>query len=164
VSAFLSAPAVVQFHLIAAVFGVLLTPLQWFVVRRGTPLHRWIGRFWALTWLSVAVTSLWIAAPQKAVLFGFGPIHVLSILTLVMLPLLVYTARRKLRRAHRGIALFTTAGFLIAGAFTFLPGRIMNALAFGGSVRKDVDFAAKPLSQCDNSWARRARSDSNPFL
>ena len=66
-------------------------------------------------------------------LFGpFSPIHLLSIFTLVTLPLAVMHARRHRVQKHRNamIAIFTGA-LVIAGLFTFVPGRIMYAVAFG---------------------------------
>jgi uncharacterized membrane protein len=63
----------------------------------------------------------------------FSPIHLLSIFTLVMLPLAVLHARRHNVKMHRGAMIGIFVGALvIAGAFTFVPGRIMHAVAFGG--------------------------------
>ena len=78
----------------------------------------------------IAVSSFWI---HEIRLVGpFSPIHLLSIFTLVMLPLAVLHARRHRVDRHRKamIGIFCGA-LLIAGAFTFLPGRIMHAVAFG---------------------------------
>jgi len=62
----------------------------------------------------------------------WSPIHLLAIFTLVMLPLAVSRARRHQVERHRWamISIFT-GGLVIAGAFTFLPGRIMHGVAFG---------------------------------
>ena len=62
----------------------------------------------------------------------WSPIHLLAIFTLVMLPLGVWGARRHQVERHRWamISIFT-GGLVIAGAFTFLPGRIMHGVAFG---------------------------------
>ncbi len=49
-----------------------------------------------------------------------------------MLPLAVMHARRHNVDRHRRAMIGIFAGaLLIAGAFTFLPGRIMHAVAFG---------------------------------
>jgi uncharacterized membrane protein len=55
----------------------------------------------------------------------------LAIFTLVMLPLAVWRARRHRVTAHKRAMILLFAGALvIAGAFTFIPGRIMYAVAF----------------------------------
>ena len=62
----------------------------------------------------------------------WSPIHLLAICTLVMLPIGVWHARRHAIRHHRGTMMgIFIGGLLLAGAFTFLPGRIMHAVAFG---------------------------------
>ena len=56
----------------------------------------------------------------------------LSIFTLVVLPLGVWNARRHLVAAHRRIMICIFCGALvIAGLFTLLPGRIMHSVVFG---------------------------------
>jgi uncharacterized membrane protein len=62
----------------------------------------------------------------------WSPIHLLAIFTLVMLPVAVWHARKHAVNRHRNnmVGIFFGA-LLIAGAFTFLPGRIMHAVAFG---------------------------------
>ena len=62
----------------------------------------------------------------------WSPIRLLAIFTLVMLPLAVRHARRHRVGDHRWamISIFV-GGLLIAGAFTFVPGRIMHAVAVG---------------------------------
>jgi uncharacterized membrane protein len=60
------------------------------------------------------------------------PIHLLSIFTLAVLPFAVLHARRHRVSSHRNamIGIFTGAR-VIAGLFTFVPGRIMYAVVFG---------------------------------
>ncbi len=78
----------------------------------------------------VSATSFWIH--DLRVWGPWSPIHLLSIFTLAMLPLAVLLARRHQVARHRNamIAIFTGA-LVIAGVFTFVPGRIMHAVAFG---------------------------------
>ena len=92
----------------------------------GTP----IGWIWVGLMATVAASSLWI---HEIRLFGpWSPIHLLSIYVLIMLPVAVIAARRHNVRRHRlaMIGMFT-GGLVIAGLFTFLPGRIMHAAVFG---------------------------------
>jgi uncharacterized membrane protein len=62
----------------------------------------------------------------------WSPIHLLSIYVLIMVPLAVLAARRHVVERHRRHMLGLFLGALvIAGAFTFWPGRIMHAVVFG---------------------------------
>ena len=63
---------------------------------------------------------------------AWSPIHLLAIFTLVMLPLAVLHARRHNVVSHRRamIGIFTGA-LVVAGIFTFFPGRIMYRVLFG---------------------------------
>jgi uncharacterized membrane protein len=125
----LDAPPVVQIHAFAAItaFAVGLVQLT---APKGTIPHRLIGWSWAVLMLTVAVSSLFI---HQIRLWGpWSPIHLLSILVLVTLPLAVLRARRHdVRRHRRGMLMLFTGALVIAGIFTFLPGRIMYAVAFG---------------------------------
>lgn len=63
----------------------------------------------------------------------WSPIHLLSILTLAMLPYGVLMARRGVMIGHKLTMLGLFAGALvIAGLFTFAPGRIMHRVLVGG--------------------------------
>jgi uncharacterized membrane protein len=62
----------------------------------------------------------------------WSPIHLLSILVLVTVPLGVWRAHRHEVAAHRRIMISVFASALvIAGPFALLPGRIMHAVVFG---------------------------------
>ncbi len=73
----------------------------------------------------VAASSFWIHQnPSRS--GRFSPIHLLSIFTLVMLPLAVWRAHTHQVADHRRIMIMTFIGALvIAGLFTLVPGRIM---------------------------------------
>jgi uncharacterized membrane protein len=123
-----AAPAI-PLHAFAAMAAFVLGLVQ-FAAPKGTLPHRTIGWIWVALMALVAASSFWIH--QIRLVGPFSPIHLLSIFTLVMLPLAVMHARRHRVAQHRFamIGIFTGA-LLIAGAFTFLPGRIMHAVAFG---------------------------------
>ena len=125
----LAAPAVIQLHAFAALGALALGAAQ-LAAPKGTIPHRLLGWIWAGLLLAVAVSSFFI---HEIRLWGpFSPIHLLSVFTLIMLPLAVLRARRHQVEKHRRvmIALFTFA-LVGAGAFTLLPGRIMHAVVFG---------------------------------
>ena len=123
-----SAP-VIQVHAFAAMSAFVLGLVQ-FVAPKGTLPHRTIGWIWVGLMTVIAVSSFWIH--EIRMIGPFSPIHALSIFTLIMLPLAVLHARNHRVMQHRKamISIFVGA-LLIAGAFTFLPGRVMHAVALG---------------------------------
>jgi uncharacterized membrane protein len=124
-----NASPVIQAHALAAMGAFALGVIQ-LAAPKGTLPHRTIGFIWAFLMLAIVVSSFFI---HEIRLWGpFSPIHLLSIFTLVMLPLAVWYAHRHEVARHRNTMLGLFFGALvIAGAFTFLPGRIMHAVAFG---------------------------------
>ena len=125
----LHAPSVIQVHAFAAMTAFAVGVVQ-LSAPKGTIPHRLIGWSWAALMLIVAISSLFI---HQIRLWGpWSPIHLLSILVLVTLPLAVLHARRHDVRRHRtAMLMLFTGALVIAGVFTFLPGRIMHAVAFG---------------------------------
>jgi uncharacterized membrane protein len=123
-----AAPAI-PVHAFAAMAALVLGLVQ-FAAPKGTLPHRTIGWIWVALMVIVAASSLWI---HQIRLFGpWSPIHLLSIFTLVMVPIAVWRARRHRVADHRRIMTMTFVGALvIAGLFTLLPGRIMHAVVFG---------------------------------
>ncbi len=101
-----------------------------FSAPKGTLPHRTIGWIWVGIMVVIAGSSFWI---HEIRLWGpWSPIHLLSIFTLVMLPLGMWRARVHNVTGHRWTMISLFAGALVvAGIFTFMPGRIMHALAFG---------------------------------
>jgi uncharacterized membrane protein len=123
-----AAPAV-PVHAFAAMTAFALGVIQ-FVAPKGTLPHRTIGWIWVILMLAVALSSFWI---HQLKLWGpWSPIHLLSIFTLVMIPLGVWFAHRHRVSQHRRVMIGLFAGALVvAGLFTLLPGRIMHAVIFG---------------------------------
>jgi uncharacterized membrane protein len=122
-----ASPAIVL-HATAAMAAFALGIVQ-FAAPKGTIPHRTVGWIWVGLMLAVALSSFLI---HEIKLWGpWSPIHLLSIFTLVTLPLAVWAAHRHDVARHRRamISIFLGA-LLIAGAFTLLPGRIMHAVVF----------------------------------
>ena len=94
----LAAPGVIQIHAFAAMAAFLLGIVQ-FIGRKGTIPHRSVGAIWVLLMLTVAISSFWI---HEIRLVGpWSPIHLISIFTLVMLPLGVWRAHTHRVNAHK---------------------------------------------------------------
>ena len=123
-----AAPAIPA-HAFAAMAAFVLGIIQ-FAAPKGTLPHRTIGWLWVLLMLGVAVSSCWI---QQIRLWGpWSPIHLLSIFTLITVPLGIWQAHRHRVAHHRLIMILIFSGALvIAGLFTLLPGRIMHTVVFG---------------------------------
>jgi uncharacterized membrane protein len=125
----LNASPVIQIHAFAAMAAFALGLVQ-FAAPKGTLPHRTIGWIWVVLMVLVSISAFFI---HEIRLWGpWSPIHLLAIFTLVMLPLAVMHARRHQVGQHRNrmIGIFV-GGLIIAGAFTFVPGRIMHAVAVG---------------------------------
>jgi uncharacterized membrane protein len=123
-----AAPAI-PLHAFAAMTAFVLGVVQ-FAAPKGTLPHRTIGWIWVCLMAAVAVSSFWIH--QIRLVGPWSPIHLLSIFTLVTLPLAVWMAHRHRVADHRRIMIFIFSGALvIAGLFTLLPGRIMHSVVLG---------------------------------
>jgi len=125
----LHASPIIRLHAIVAMLALLLGAAQFFR-RKGDPLHRAIGRVWVVLMAIVAGSGLFIWTIRT---WGpFSPIHLLSVLVLVLLWRGVVAARHgdigRHGRIMRGTYLF---GLIITGLLTFVPGRTMYAVAFG---------------------------------
>ncbi len=121
-------PLVIQVHLMAALAAFIVGAIQ-ILGPKGTALHRILGWGWVIFMMTVAISSLWI----KLINHGqFSFIHLFSVVTLIAAPMLVYAARTHNVKRHSGIAIRLYAGaLLIAGLFTFFPGRLMYTMFFG---------------------------------
>ena len=126
----ISSSGIIQIHTYAAVLAFILGVYQ-FMAPKGGWVHRRIGYLWAGLMVIVALTSFGIF--QLRIIGPFSPIHLLSVYVCIVTPLAVLAARRHQIPAHRAnmIGLFV-GGLVVAGGFTFLPGRIMHAVFFGG--------------------------------
>jgi uncharacterized membrane protein len=122
-------PAVIQIHAFAAMAAFVLGIVQ-FAGPKGTIPHRTIGTVWVLLMLAVAISSFWI---HEIRLVGpWSPIHLISIFVLIMLPLGVWRAHTHRVNAHKWTMIWIfIGGLVVAGLFTFVPGRVMHAVAFG---------------------------------
>ena len=125
----LSAPPPIPWHAFAALASLAIGGAQ-LALPKGTARHRVMGYAWAALMLVIAISSFWI---QQIRLIGpFSPIHILSVLVLITVPLAVWHAHRHRVAKHRKVMISLYVFALIgAGVFTLLPGRIMHAVVFG---------------------------------
>ena len=130
-SPLLNAPLVVQLHAFAAMAALLLGIVQ-LVAPKGTLPHRTLGWVWVLLLLTISTSSFWIHGHSWRLWRTWSPIHLLSILTPILLLIGVMAARGHNVRRHKitMVSIFIGA-LVIAGLFTFVPGRVMHKVMFG---------------------------------
>ena len=116
-------PAVLL-HLAAAAVALILGALV-LAMRKGTPAHRTVGRFWVAAMLVLAAGSFWITRDG-----ALSWIHGLSAFTLASLAAAVWAIRHGRVRMHRMAMIGTFGGFMIAGAFALAPGRFLGTLVW----------------------------------
>ena len=124
---FLAASDATKWHAAAAVLSLAVGGGVLFM-RKGTTIHKTVGWVWIVLMTITAATSF---AIQDLIPGSFSPIHLLSILTLVTLPLAVWRRRKGDIVGHARAMQGTFFGLLAAGAFTMLPGRIIGRMLFG---------------------------------
>ncbi|MGE0502744.1 MAG: DUF2306 domain-containing protein [Rhizobiaceae bacterium] len=127
----ISASPAIQVHVAAAVAAFVLGGVVLFR-RKGGRTHMMLGRVWVLLMLVVVFSSLFIHTIR---LWGiWSPIHLLSVGAFVSLVYGVAMIRRRNVSAHKRTMQGTYLGALvIAGFFTFMPGRIMHEVLLSGT-------------------------------
>jgi uncharacterized membrane protein len=125
----LDASPAIQLHAFSAMTAFALGIVQ-LSAPKGTLPHRAVGSIWVVLMAVVGVSSFWIH--ELRLWSPWSPIHLISTFTLVGLPLAVWNAHRhQVDRHRRAMISIFVGGLCIAGLFTFVPGRIMHAVAFG---------------------------------
>ena len=109
---------------------LIALPLGAFVLWRpkGTTTHKALGRLWVVLMLVAAISSYWL----RTLSGGFSFIHLLSVLTIVGLPLAIYNARKGNIPAHLRAMRGVYIGLVVAGLFALRPTRTLGGMLFGG--------------------------------
>lgn len=90
--------------------------------RKGDRMHKLLGRIWAMLMVATAISTLW---------FSLSFIHAFTALVLISMPLAIWNARRGNIVGHRRAMEGMYIGLVVAGAFSFIPGRFLGSLLFG---------------------------------
>ena len=100
---------------------------------KGDALHRTVGKVYLALMFITAGLSLFMPALVGPTILGhFGWIHLLSLLVIVTVPRAIADAKAGRIEAHkRRMVLLYIGALLVAGGFTFWPGRFMHSLFFG---------------------------------
>ncbi|GJL90386.1 DUF2306 domain-containing protein [Hyphococcus sp.] len=133
----LEAPWVIQVHAFAAVAAFLLGVIQ-LVAPKGTLPHRTLGIVWIMLIVAVTISSIFVRPslyPGLPLTKWFSPIHAFTVLTAfgifggVSFLLRGGPTLKQHKKPFTGIFI---GGLVVAGALSFLPGRIMHQVVFGG--------------------------------
>jgi uncharacterized membrane protein len=100
-------------HAFAALTSLILGGWQLFLSEKGSPSHRVVGWIWVAAMYFVAVSSFWITEIREG---HFSLLHVLSVVTIVTVPLGILGAIRGNIRSHLG----SMTGNYIGLSFAFL--------------------------------------------
>lgn len=137
VQAFLDASPVVQIHMLSAGLALFIGVFV-FLRQKGAALHKRMGKAWVALMLIVSLTGLFIHEIRTWGLFS--PIHIFSILVPVSLTLAIINAKRGRIADHKRAMIATfIGGNVIAGGFTFLPGRLSYDIFLAGLFEVSVD-------------------------
>lgn len=126
----LSASFPIQVHATAAVLAVIVGAMVLWR-RKGTALHKALGRVWVLLMLVAATSALFI---NEIRLIGpFGPIHIFTLVTYWTLGqgLWAIVVKKDVRGHRMAMQSLYVFALMLAGAFTLLPGRRMHQVLFG---------------------------------
>ena len=128
ISPLANAGLLVQTHIASVLLALALGPVI-FLRKKGTPLHKRLGRLWVA---SMALTIFSSAFIYNLRVFGpFSPIHVLALLAAWWLYQAVNHARHRRIAAHQATLkrLYFWA-LEVAGIFTFWPRRVFSRMFF----------------------------------
>jgi len=124
--------AYIQSHFVFAVSALLIGAVQ-LIGKKGTVQHKLLGRIWVVMMLIICFTSFWIKEVMPNGRFGgYSPIHLLSIFVIIQIFLGVYFAKVGNILKHKKCMTYTyIGGLIIAGGFTFYPGRLLYKVFIG---------------------------------
>ncbi|MEO8927480.1 MAG: hypothetical protein ABI306_10005, partial [Caulobacteraceae bacterium] len=112
-------------HLVTVMAALPLGVSQ-LVLPKGTLRHRTVGYVWCALMTFTALVSFAIHSINPG---GLSPVHLFAVLTLVSVPAIVHFARTGQAPRHRRAVLgLIIGGLVIAGLFTFVPGRALGQL------------------------------------
>ena len=103
------------------------------VTKKGTEVHKLIGRIYMVLMLFTAMVTLLMSAQVGPRLFNhFGFIHLLSVLVLYCVPSAYWAIKNGNVKRHKWsmIGLYI-GGLIVAGGFTLMPGRMLGNVLFG---------------------------------
>lgn len=118
-------PAIV-IHLFLALAALALGPFA-LRARKGTRLHRATGYAWVTLMLGAALSSVFIRDFNLPNVWGYTPIHILTVGTFAGIAGGIYFVARRRIAQHRKVMWSTYLGGCVgAGVFALLPNRFLG--------------------------------------
>lgn len=111
---------------VSTVIPALLLGGPVLLMKKGTALHKLLGRTWAVLMVTTAISSFWL----QGLIGTIGPIHIFSVVTLISIPRAVWAIRKGDVVTHQRAMVGPYIGLIVAGLFSFVPGRLMGNLAY----------------------------------
>ena len=120
------------FHLLTIVPCVFIGAYL-LIVKKGNKIHRVLGRVYMLLMLITSILTLFMQAHVGPRLFNhFGFLHLFSVLTIYTVPTAYIAIKKGEVNKHKWkMILLYFGAIVIAGAFTFVPGRYLYEVFFG---------------------------------
>lgn len=103
------------------------------ILKKGTNFHKIFGRIYMILMMITALITLFMQAEVgPKILNHFGWIHSFSFLTIYTVPTAYLAIKKRDVKSHkRKMILLYFGAIIIAGGFTFVPGRYLHTLFFG---------------------------------
>ncbi|MCR9194700.1 MAG: DUF2306 domain-containing protein [Hyphomonas sp.] len=123
----ITASVAIQIHVIGAISSFMIG-LILLCAPKGFRLHKALGWTWVVSMAVTAISSFFITGLMGN---NYSPIHALSAWTMIGLPFGIAAVRRRDIKKHRHTMTGMFVGaMVIAGLFSFLPGRLMWEIFF----------------------------------
>ena len=124
----MDAGIIIQTHALSAIVAFLLGPVI-FYGRKGTQLHKRLGKLWVLAMALAIFSSAFIW--QIQMVGPFSPIHILTVLgAWGLLGGINHARKGRISRHQASMKGLYFWALGVAGIFTFMPGRVMSRLFF----------------------------------
>lgn len=122
-------PIAIQIHMVAAIIALGLG-ITMYTRRKGTPSHKLIGKLFLALMLITATSAIFIRLINDG---SFSWIHIFVPVTFYAAWETVYYVRKGNIKGHkRAVTGLFFGALLIPGFLSFLPGRTMWVMVFGG--------------------------------
>lgn len=110
------------------------------IIKKGTSIHKIYGRIYMILMIITALITLFMEAEVGPKLFNhFGWIHSFSFLTLYTVPTAYMAIKKGNVKSHkRKMILLYFGAIIIAGGFTFVPGRYLHTLFLASNISKPI--------------------------
>lgn len=118
-------------HLLTVIPSFLIGTIL-LIIKKGTKFHKLFGSVYMVLMLLTAIVTLFMQTHLGPRIFNhFGWIHLFSFLTLYTIPTAFIAIKKGNVKAHkRKMILLYFGAIIIAGGFTFTPGRYLHSVFF----------------------------------